>query len=135
MEIQARYKSAVEACKRTGIPEKNMYAALQRGFGHKTGGYIFVYEDIYIENTLHSKQSLQAKWEVKGVKAVNQYDLRGNYIRTFNSEEAVCEVYKKINKYSLKQACIGGLKTTGGFQWRYKDSKRPVGSLKQQIAV
>ena len=74
------------------------------------------------ENIIHAwgtglaKQRLNSKLS----KAVDQFDLEGNYIETFPS---TMEVERKlgINHVNISYACKeGGMKrTSGGYKWRY----------------
>lgn len=51
-------------------------------------------------------------------KKVNQYDLKGNFIKTWNSiTEAANEL--KICGSKITCVCKGSRKTTGGFKWSY----------------
>ena len=60
--------------------------------------------------------------EKLGIK-INQYDLKGNYIKTFNS---ITEAQKKCNTTHINECLSGKLKQTGGYIWRYanKNNKR-----------
>lgn len=51
-------------------------------------------------------------------KKVMQYDLNGNYIRTFKS---IIDASKETNVYhsNISSCCKGKLKTSGGYIWRY----------------
>ena len=52
-------------------------------------------------------------------KKVKQYDLKGNYIKTFNS---VVEASKEVNVYksNISSCCKGKLKTSAGYEWKYE---------------
>lgn len=54
----------------------------------------------------------------KGYKKINQYDLNGNLIKTWDK---VLDITKtmKISKQSISYCCNGKTKTAGGYIWRY----------------
>lgn len=54
----------------------------------------------------------------KGYKKVNQYDLKGNYIKTWNK---VLDITKSmgISKQSISSCCSGKTKTANNYIWRY----------------
>lgn len=49
---------------------------------------------------------------------VKQYDLNGNYIKTYNS---IIEASKELGIYksNISKVCKGKMKTTGGYIWKY----------------
>lgn len=50
-------------------------------------------------------------------KRVNQYDLNGNYIATYNS---TMEATRKLGiNRNISACCLGKAKTCGGYIWRY----------------
>lgn len=52
-------------------------------------------------------------------KKVNQYDLQGNFIKTWDSS-LIAE--NKLNiGHHIGECCKGKRKTTGGYIWKYKD--------------
>lgn len=56
-------------------------------------------------------------------KKVNQYDLQGNYIKTWNS---ISEAKKELSiaNGSISAVCKGQMKQTGNYIWKYhKDTK------------
>lgn len=57
-------------------------------------------------------------------KKVNQYDLQGNFIKTWNSIKEVSETLK-ICKSHIGCCCKGiyGRKTSGGYKWKYADEE------------
>lgn len=53
-------------------------------------------------------------------KTINQFDLNGNLIKTFESiHQAAKELTLQPNGICL--CCKGKLKTSGGFVWKYKE--------------
>lgn len=59
-------------------------------------------------------------------KKVNQYDLNGNYIKTFIS---ACEAGRSLGKRhgNISAVCCGKGKTAHGFIWRYVSDEYPEG--------
>lgn len=51
---------------------------------------------------------------------VNQYDLNGNFIRTWASMSEA-SIKLGINKTSISQCCKGKYKTAYGYKWIYKE--------------
>lgn len=56
-------------------------------------------------------------------KAVNQYDLEGNFIKEWSSQtEASREL--NIDTTSISNCCMGKKnKTAGGYKWKFKDTQ------------
>lgn len=67
------------------------------------------------ENQLHSIYVLK-----KNIKEVEQYDLNGNYLRTWESVKNAGESLK-IWSCDISRVCNGKRKTAGGFIWKYKE--------------
>lgn len=64
--------------------------------------------------------------ENKTSKKVNQYDLEGNFIKTFNS---IIEASKETNtnRANISACCKGKLNKTNNYIWRYVDIKYRLG--------
>lgn len=62
---------------------------------------------------------------------VNQYDLSGKYIQTFETQSAAKQAIGLKSISSITQACNGVSKTAGGFIWRYYDAslENPIEDL------
>lgn len=56
--------------------------------------------------------------------AVDQYDLEGNYIRSFDSIVSA-SMATDIHDYSISANCRGDCKRAGGYQWRYAGDEPP----------
>ena len=53
----------------------------------------------------------------RNIKTVIQYDLQGNYIKTWDS---IKEAKKQLNiSNHISECCKGKRKTAGGFVWKY----------------
>lgn len=56
-------------------------------------------------------------------KKINQYDLNGNFIQTFNSiAEANLSLGKQPNSSNIISACKGRRKTAYGYKWTYSEN-------------
>ena len=56
-------------------------------------------------------------------RAVNQYDLQGNFLKSFSTmQEAQLSIGAKSIS-SITNACTGRSKTAGGYIWQYKDQQ------------
>lgn len=53
-------------------------------------------------------------------KQINQYDLDGNFIKTWNNLNLIKEVLG-YNKSNIIECCKGQRKTANGYTWKYKD--------------
>lgn len=53
---------------------------------------------------------------------VHQYDIHGNFIRSFESVKQAAE-HMKCCYQGICRVCAGGRKTTGGFMWSYEMKK------------
>lgn len=51
-------------------------------------------------------------------KKVNQYDLDGNYIKTFNS---IIDAQKEVGSTHICQCLKGNFEQTKGYKWRYAE--------------
>lgn len=64
------------------------------------------------ENTIHAKKVLK-----KGIKRVNQYDLQGNFIRSFSSIKEAGEV-TNIPRCSISNVVCGRRNKAGKYKWK-----------------
>lgn len=54
----------------------------------------------------------------KCIKRVKQYDLNGNYIKTY---ESVRKAMDETGAKKVSEVCSGKRKTSGGYIWKYDD--------------
>lgn len=94
---------------------KSNIANCCRGIGVSAGGYIWRYKDNFIEIDLN-KLNYQSR-------KVSQYDLQANFIKSFDSiKEASSEGFREGN---IQDCCVGRLKSSKGFIWRYSEDSPP----------
>lgn len=56
-------------------------------------------------------------------RQINQYDLKGNFIMSYNSaKEASLSIGKEQGSSSITKACRGKLKTAYGYKWSYVEA-------------
>lgn len=67
-------------------------------------------------------------------KKVMQFSLDDNYIKMFDSAKIAAENIKGCN-ISIKQACVGRLKTSGGFKWKFEENTIIQGEIWKEIKV
>lgn len=67
----------------------------------------------------HVPRDLLIKALLKKSKPVNQYDLEGNFIRTWELGASEAMRALSINKSTIMRVCQGKGKTAGGFKWGY----------------
>ena len=67
-------------------------------------------------------------------KAVEYYDIYGNYIETFNSAHQA-ELKTGINYSSICACCREEIRHTKGFQWKYVDSNRIITDISKNNIV
>ena len=77
-------------------------------------------KDYYFDNLqIITWKENNSKGRKEHSKKVMQYDLNGNYIKTFNS---IIEASKEVNVYhsNISACCKGKLHKTGGYIWKYE---------------
>lgn len=68
------------------------------------------------QNTIHAYKTGLMK-----TKKINQYDLNGNFIKTWNSIISASKELN-INVKAIQSCCMQRTKTSGGYIWRYADN-------------
>jgi group I intron endonuclease len=109
----AEYRSMREASRQLGIDNKNIQRCI-RGEYKQTKGFIFLSQKGLSEDELRSRTDHQNK-----EKAVQQYDLDGNFIAAFSS---IAEASRAtgVNGRKICACCKGGINSVNGFKWKYK---------------
>lgn len=76
------------------------------------------------ENIILKQQCVTVR-DNKTLKRILQYDLKGNFIKEWESITEASEFYN-IKNNSLSQCCNGVSKTCGGFVWKFYTNKYPL---------
>lgn len=106
----AEYTSIKEACKITGVNKSTLNSCL-KGKGKTAGGFLWSYGEC-------PKIIIKSRY-VAPKKKVLQYDLNGNYIKTFSTlNKAASEI--GITNYAIKRNIEGYTKNAGGYIWKYE---------------
>lgn len=123
------YKTAKEAENKTGVLRSGICNSA-KGNVNKAGGYIWLYsndiEDKYkkLDDDVVLKRN-SFKFNQKSItwkkKKVNQYDLDGNYIKTFESITDAQIICNRSNCSGISAVCRGERKSAYGYIWRYAD--------------
>ena len=109
-ELIKEWKSVVEINKKLKIkPDKCC-----RGEAKSAGGFIWRYKDEWFDLGLDKLDEHSKK--------VSQYDLKGNWIRDFNS---IKEAEESLDICNVGSCCSGLSKSAGGFIWRYYGDEPP----------
>jgi len=69
----------------------------------------------YIEKSENTARQDKSKQE----KSIDQYDLNGNFIRTWKSAREIQRILV-FNQSNISQVCIGKRKTVNGFIWKFE---------------
>ncbi len=67
-----------------------------------------------------------------GVKAVECYDLEGNFIKEFKSILEAAHFAGYNFRQSICSCCSGRLKSAGGYQWKHKGSDKVISERKEE---
>lgn len=109
------YESVTETVKELNVGEIALRdACCHNGY---SDGYLWKYIDD--ENDI---PKFVEPYEDSRIISVNQYDMKGNLIKTFNSIMDV-EIDLGLNRSNITQCCkrTYGYQSVGGYQWRYSD--------------
>lgn len=113
-----RYKSLAAAAKEEYVTKGNLANVCVNRNGKKTlNGFIFMYEKDYLENGFVGYNNSK-------LKKVEQYDLDGNYIRTFDSVKlayASTGCTTANGAANITAVCKGRQKSAYGYKWKYVD--------------
>ena len=71
--------------------------------------------------SVKNQAALKKLWE-KNKRPVNQYDICGNYVRTYSCAKEAAEAVGLKSPCSIRSVCIGRRKTAGDYIWKYKIS-------------
>lgn len=114
--MEYEFKSIVEGIEKSGFTSGQINAFL-------AGTYINNLKNNYGEFTVRYKDEIKKStiFSHYNKVRVEQYDLNGNYLKTFDSiKDALIAVGKRKNSNIIK-CCKGNGHTAHGFIWRYED--------------
>jgi group I intron endonuclease len=96
-----------------GFPQNNYINNLLSGKNKTCKGYQFILKNEYDPNKNY-------RIGRGGTKSVNQYDLNGNFIKTFMSAiEAQRELNLKSGNANIGACCKGRVRQAFGYKWKY----------------
>lgn len=101
-----KYNSIVEAAKLTNSNSSRISACCNNKI-KSSNNYIWKYEETFIDKYIDNKHNK---------KMIDQYDLLGNYIKTYNS---IREAERENNIININHCLSSKRKTAGGFKWIY----------------
>lgn len=104
----AEWDSIKDAAISIGLKSTSSIRQCLIGKSKQSHGYIWKYKD-----------NLPVK-EKKQKRAVLQYDLKGNFIKEFNSLKEASESCRTTDS-AIGNCCKGKYKSAGGYIWKYKD--------------
>ena len=110
-------KSASKFYKSTNI------SSCCRGEAVTASGFIWRYKNEFITIDLNKLNYQKRK--------VSQYDLQGNFIRSFDSIKEA-SLYG-FNEGNIQDCCVGRLKSSKGFIWRYSEDLQPEVYKKKNV--
>ena len=113
----SEFASIDDAVEKTGINKINIQRACI-GFRDTAGGY--QWRKVPVE-TLHTNiEPVVQRKSAGGKRAINQYDMEGNFIKRYESLTAA-STENAINSKSIRDAANNKQRHAGGFVWKYED--------------
>lgn len=106
------YNSIIEAARQCNVSDTGISNCCAKR-RKQCGGFLWSYED----------EDIIKPYKLKG-KKVNQYDLQGNYIQSFDSIKlAALSINCTLQLVSM--CCRKEIKSAGKYQWRYDGDESP----------
>lgn len=100
----------------TFLPNSNNYPVINHIDGNKQNNRIENLEWCTYKYNIEEAYRLG----LSKTKKINQYDLKGNYIKTWNSIINASKTLK-IDTSAITKCCRGKRNKAGGYKWKYND--------------
>lgn len=114
-----KYYSIREATKDCNLRMGNIYRCLKNQ-QHSHGGYIWCEKkDVKIIDGIYKPINLPPKYKIN--RAVYQFDLKGNFIKSYNKLSDTLSFNKKYKKDNISQCLLHINKTSYGYIWKYEE--------------
>lgn len=125
------FNNSNEAAKELNINASYIRSACNPNTTNKSAGqYQWRY---YTENYLQQIPPITGKGGKTKIK-VKQYDLKGNYIKTFESATDAAKATNQTRR-NISFACEGKQTKAGGYQWRYEtDTNLPKNLIAERLS-
>jgi hypothetical protein len=131
-EFVASYNGYSEAARITHI-DKCGISKCCRGIQMFSGGYVWRLDSSTdnlvkvsqnkkrCENMINNIKKIRKKYEIGKKVEVNQYKPNGEFVARYDSISNA-QRHTNICASSIGQCCLGKLKSTGGYVWKYADA-------------
>lgn len=98
--------------------KQNMQHAYKIGL-RGSGIYNPLYGKKLVGEHLRKSKEQMKKLHITNCKKVNQYDLKGNFIKTWESIKKAANFFGKENSTLISACAMGKKKSAYGYQWKY----------------
>lgn len=124
------YKSLREASLKTGANHTGISHCC-KGLSRQVGGFMWRY---IIDDIIIYKIEPYKKYKPES-NTILQYDLRGNFIREWESAKLIADTIPNVDRQNIYACCNGRTLYSAGYQWRYKDESRwfPVCDIQDEM--
>ena len=120
------FNSIMDACDFMNCDISHLIIDVCAGRQKQTHGYQWRYKKYDKIEPVDEKQT-------HNTKPVYQYSIDGEYIQTFVSSMQAAEILGCTSR-SIRKACCGDLKQTGGYQWRHEKYDK-IESIRNEKSV
>lgn len=114
-----KWDSCRDICDYLGVKDSHIYDCIS---GKCRSAYGFAWSKIPTMSTGKITNAKRNKSGGRKGTKVNQYDLDGNFIRSFSSQKDASNS-TKANQSGISFCCKGKTKTSGGFIWKYAEGE------------